>query len=301
MNALMSSFEDSVMNKTTMNGQKQRLASTRRLGMSTMFRFVVGGFLVPILGSGQTGPTQPSTATPLAPFALLNNTPYIAPGDLPGPLAVSHQQTGLRMIDATSAQVMLIGKITDVNGTRNAQITLQAPGLLAYRELGRAVVFDGTTLKTAAGLLNSNDDTVAQSLLAHFPDAIFLQVATGGGWRRIGAHFRTENSTSAGPFYTVVAFSPAKRNGLSVGKALQQELFILIDETTDLIAEVRTALHPGQPNGGIAQTVFTGWQKQVGQWFPGTIQRLENGKQVFSFSVQQASVRPADAVESFKP
>jgi hypothetical protein len=143
-----------------------------------------------------------------------------------------------------------------------------------------------------------------ESLLAHFPDMVYLQIATGGTLRRVGSHFRADNSTGGiytGPYWTVFAFSPFARPGLTSGKALQQQLFIAIDENTGFIAEIKTAVNSGPKQQQVNQTQFSNWTQQGDQWFPGKITRLESGKQVLSFQAQQAAVGPASATTTFKP
>jgi hypothetical protein len=221
------------------------------------------------------------------------------------PLASSLQAMGARLQTPDKAQITLVGTVTDSGGSRSAQITVQAPGYWAYREgSSRAVTFDGTNFSTKAGQLTPDDEAVGESLLAHLPDGIVLQVASGGSWRRVGSHFRTDDGRSkayAGPYWTVFAFSPWRRQGLTQGAALQQPIFIAIDEETDLIADVRMA--EKMPGGAekVTQTQFSNWIRLGDQWYPGKIVRLENGRQTLSFQTQQAVTGPATDIAAFKP
>lgn len=231
---------------------------------------------------------------------------YIAQGSLAGLLGSSHQLVGGRMQDPEKARITIAGTVTDASGTRNAQITIQAPGLLSYREdQGKAITFDGSQASTKTGSLSGNDKAVFESLLADFPDSIFLQVAAGGSIRRIGSHFRTDDGTAkdyTGPYWTVLAFSPKSRPGLRRGEPLQQDLFIAVDENTGFIAEVRTAMESGSGAPQlVTQTKFENWIQQDGQWFPGRIVRLENGRETLTFQTQQAIAGASAAVETFKP
>ena len=187
-------------------------------------------------------------------------------------------------------------------------LTIQAPGYLSYREgQGRAVVLNDSGVQAKGAVAAGDDDAVMETLLGHFPDTVCLQAATGGSLRRIGGHFRADNSTGSnytGPYWTILAFSPSPRKGLAAGKALQQELFIAIDEATGFIAEVRTVVNTGPASRTVQQvnqTQFSNWFQQGDQWFPGKITRLESGKQTLSFQVQQAAVGTAAAVSAFIP
>jgi hypothetical protein len=239
------------------------------------------------------------------PALLPNGSPLITWQGLTPPLASSLQAMGARLQTPDKAQVTLVGTVTDSGGSRNAQITVQAPGYWAYREgSSRAVTFDGTSFSTKSGSLTADDEAVGESLLAHLPDSIFLQVAYGGSLRRIGSHFRTDDGKSkayTGPYWTVFAFAPRSRQGLTEGKALQQPIFIAIDEGTGLLSDVRVAIRASQTAINVVQTQFSNWIQQGGQWFPGEIVRLENGRQTLSFQTQQAGTGPALAVAAFRP
>ncbi len=242
---------------------------------------------------------------PNTPGDALNRGVYITPSSLPSRLATFHELSGLRMASAEKARLTIVGTLADSNGSRAAQIEIQAPGYLSYREdNSRAVTFDGTGFKTKSGGTTANDDAIAESLLAHFPDTWLLQMASGGSLRRLGSNFRPDGTKTlnyTGPYWTVFAFAPAQRQGLAEGKALQQQLFIAIDNRTNLIAEVRTVTNSGPNQQQVIQTQFTNWVKSSDQWFPGTITRLENGKQVLKFQQQQAVTGLAEATTKFVP
>jgi hypothetical protein len=270
------------------------MVRTSRLGLILLIALGALSYL-----SAQQANTPPDNQGWLA-----NKTDLIAPGDLPRHLEVHLQYSGGRMMSADKALLALTGTVTDDKGARPAQILIQAPGYLSYREgNGHSVVFNGNGFQGNAGPPGQSDESVMESLLAHFPDTVCLQVATGGNLRRLGSHFRPDGSKAAnysGPFWTILAFSPQPRNGLAKGKALQQELFIALDESTGLMAEVRTVNGTGTKQQ-VVQTQFTAWTHQGDQWYPGRITRLENGKQTLAFQLQQASVGAAGAVTAFVP
>jgi hypothetical protein len=163
--------------------------------------------------------------------SLPNRNSLISPQNLIPPLASSLQAMGARMQTADKAQITLVGTVTDSRGSRSAQITVQAPGYWAYRESSsRAVTFDSTNFTTKSGPLTPDDEAVGESLLAHLPDSVFLQVAFGGSLRRIESHIRTDDGKSkaySGPYWTVFAFAPGLRQGLTQGKAQILEITIL--------------------------------------------------------------------------
>jgi hypothetical protein len=223
---------------------------------------------------------------------------------LPPDLAAALQRSGARLLGPVKRQVAVSGTVTDGRGRRTAQIGVQAPGQLSYDEQqNRRLTFDGTAFRSRAGRVTVEDDRIFESLLSHFPDVIALQVASGGTLRRLGGHFRTDDGTTpnyAGPYWTVYAFSPAKRDGLTRGKTLQQDVFIALDEKTGLIAEIRVVANSGRPEQTVTETQLNKWFQQSGQWFPGQIVRLEDGKEVLRFDVEGASVTDAMAPSAFQ-
>jgi hypothetical protein len=202
---------------------------------------------------------------------------------------------GGRMTTAATAQVTLSGTVTDASGSRSAQITIQSPGELLYQDAALTLTFNGTNVQASSGTLTAAGQSIFESLLANFPDSIFLQIANGGGLRRLGSHFRTDNGQApayTGPYWTEYTFSPKARSGLTAGQALQEILFIGFDEATGLMSDVRTVAGAG-PHPTVTQTQFSNWFQQGGQWFPGTVVRLASGQQTLSFQTLQASVGPA--------
>jgi hypothetical protein len=122
--------------------------------------------------------------------------------------------------------------------------------------------------------------------------------------RRLGSHFRTDDGKTpgyTGPYWTVYAFSPKNRSGLAQGKALQEQVFIAVDEKTGLIGDIRTVINSAPQVQSVTQTQFSSWVQQSGQWFPGKIVRLENGAQTLSFQTTQVSVGPALSLTAFQP
>jgi hypothetical protein len=229
---------------------------------------------------------------------------YIGPADLPPDVAAVLVKAGSRLMDASRAQVSVAGTVTDAQGRRTAQITIQAPGYLAYREgQSRALTFDGREFARRSSAAEGDDERIMQSLLAHVPDALFLQFAAGGSWRRIGSHFRGDASAGddGARFWTVWAFSPKPRPRLNRGQALQQDLYVAFDEETWTIAEVRSISSDLSGKSTVTQTRFSGWLQQNGQWFPQRIVRLEDGREVLDFQTAQVSVGAALPVASFRP
>jgi len=223
----------------------------------------------------------------------LKSGSFIGPHDLTMDLADSLTKMGGRMTAASNANVTVAGTVTDSSGPRAVTITVQSPGYLRYAEHGRAITFDGKHFTASSGGQLSTDDLrLVESLLAYFPDTVFLQLARQGSIRRVGNGFRADNGKAAdyqGPWWTIYMFTPSAWEGLAPGQPLQQKIFIAIDEQTSLLSEVRAVDNSGRPDQMVMQTKVGKWFQQGTQWFPGTITRLENGHQVLQFQASQAS------------
>src|SRR5262249_40857086 len=106
---------------------------------------------------------------PAQQLSLKNGKNLIDPTDLPQSMVGILGALGGRMMTADKAQVVIAGNITDSAGSRAAQITVQSPGYLSYREgQGRAITFNGAQFKTKSGSLSADDERIFESLLAHF-------------------------------------------------------------------------------------------------------------------------------------
>lgn len=265
------------------------------------------GFLAAMAAVVGVGRMRAQTSvTPASPTGwLYNQESLIQPGSLPAQFEQALELTGSRMMSTNTAQLTYGGTITDGQGTRTAQVTIQAPGYLVFRDSNNhSVAFNGSALQSTSGALSSSDQAIAESLLAHFPDTVCLQVATGGSYRRIGTHFRTDNGKTpnyTGPYWTVLAFAPSARTGLTSGAALQQNLYVAFDEKTGYIAEVRTVVNTGPKQQQVTETQFSNWTQSAGQWYPASIVRLEAGAQTLSFQVQSIGVGPAGPTTVFVP
>lgn len=238
--------------------------------------------------------------------AWMRHGTLIAPGDLPAVFAASLKAMGGRLTSADKATTLLSGSLTDSSGTVPVQVIVQAPGYLRFQENGgtRVVTYDGNHWQAKNGKGGQEDQRVQESLLAHLPDSVFLQLANGGGLRYIGGRFRTDNGKTpsySGPYLTLYAYTPTPRLGLAWGEALQEGYFVAIDEKTGLLSEVRTVLQSSGTVPQVTQTKFNNWIQQGGQWYPGAIARLENGQQVLTFTLQQAATGAQFAASTFEP
>jgi hypothetical protein len=218
----------------------------------------------------------------------LKHGTFIAPDDLPGEFGVSLKKMGGRLTKAENAAVNITGALTDASGTRQVALTIQAPGYLRFQDQksSQVITYDGAAWRKSRNA--ENDSRIQESLLAHFPDAVLLQMASGGGFRRIGGRFRGDNGRTpgyTGPFMTLYEYAPAARPGLAPGQPLQQGYMVFLDEATFFMSQIRVAGAPGHT----VATRFNKWVEQNGQWYPGEVVRLEDGAEVLKLTVGTAT------------
>jgi hypothetical protein len=233
----------------------------------------------------------------------LRHGTLIVPEDLPREFSASLKRMGGRLMSPEQAVTSVTGTLTDTSGTRQVQITVQAPGYLRFQANSQVITYDGSRWQRKNDAGEQESKRIEESLLANFPDALFLQLANGGGLRRIGGGFRADNGKTpnyAGPYWTLYAFSPLAVPGLPPGQALQQNQFLALDEKTGLLSEARHVLRSGSITQ-VTQTKFNQWFQQAGQWYPGEIVRRENGQQVLRFAVQQAATGSPLTTQAFQP
>jgi len=263
--------------------------------------------LIAILSPALFALAQTAQTTQPAPVpSWQRNGGTIPPGSLPPAFAGSLKQMGNRLTSAAQSATSITGMLTDSSGTRAVQVTVQAPGYLLFLDgnNARTISYNGVAwqVKNSAG--SQNDQRVEESLLAHSPDSVLLQLANGSTVRWLGSRFRTDGGKAAnysGPYWTLFAFSPSARAGLTVGQALQQSHLVAIDEKTGFISEVRIVQNPGKVTQQVTQTKFNNWFENSGQWYPGQIVRLENGQQVLSMTVQQGAAGAQLPLTAFQP
>jgi hypothetical protein len=244
-----------------------------------------------------------STLTAAAQGIRLRHGTFIASEDLPGEFALSLKKMGSRLMSADKAAIGVAGTLTDDSGTRQVRITVQAPGYLRFQDDGNSdvIAYDGTSWRNTKS--SGGDARIEESLLASFPDAVLLQIASGAGLRRIGGRFRTDDGKTpnySGPYWTLYEFAPPAHPGLAPGQALQQSQFVALDEKTWLISEVRR-VEGSKAAPQVTQTKFNNWFEQDGQWYPGEIVRFEQGKQALKLSIHQASTGSQLATSVFQP
>jgi hypothetical protein len=222
----------------------------------------------------------------------------IGPNSLPRDFAAVLNNMGGRMTNAAHASISLSGTLTDSSGTRTANITVQANGMLLFKDNdSRTIAFDGTQFQAKNSAGDPTDQRIKESLLAQFPDMVLLQMAQGGSVRRLSGRFRSPGGAS----WRLYAFTPPQIAGLTAAAPLQQSFFIAIDDATGLMAETRVVVNAGGGQYNVTQTKYSNWFAQGGYMYPGVIARLEGGKQVLSLQVQSGTVGAAAPLTAFQP
>lgn len=144
--------------RASIHRQSTEVAHTAAWRRSRLF-LAVAAVGLPICGLAQSATQSPG---------LLPSGSLIVSSELPDNFAATLQKMGGRMMDASVAQVTLAGTTTDSKGSRAAQIIVQAPGLMSYREgTSLALTFGGTQF-ASSGAVPSNQEAILESFWPTF-------------------------------------------------------------------------------------------------------------------------------------
>lgn len=220
-------------------------------------------------------------------------------------LQTARGKLGDRLTVAGKEQVVFTGTLTDASGPRLARITWQVGGWFRLEELGglrRVLLFDGANLRNTKGEVGPDEKRLMDSLIIALPENVFWHAANQAvAMRFLGGRFRATDSIAdeyAGAYSDLFALYPpsSPAQGLFVAEA---QHVIALDSGTLLLASVSHAASAGG-NSSEVQTQLSNWTQQAGQWFAGTITRLENGQQTLQFSVTGFQVNAASGVSAFQ-
>jgi hypothetical protein len=107
----------------------------------------------------------------------VKNGAYLTSTSLPVDFERVRQNMGDRLTGAGKAMVRLQGLLTDSGGTRSVTIAVPAPGSLLLQDDARSMAYDGVLWNVKNGRGGQDDQRVQESLLAHLPGSLLLQLA----------------------------------------------------------------------------------------------------------------------------
>lgn len=190
---------------------------------------------------------------------------------------------GDRLWRSGQERVVLAGVFTDAGGDAPAQLVLQAPGLCRL-ELNsgsgkQIIAFDGAAAWTLNGSADSRALDVLESLSGDSPEGWFHEVAQGANFWLAGTGVRVKDpgEPQAPRFVDMYgSLRVVKQRG---DRVVRRKMYCF-DSETQLLHRV---VYRPNPEAGVVETLFEGWERIDGQAVPGVWKRKENGQVVFSF------------------
>jgi hypothetical protein len=197
----------------------------------------------------------------------------------------------------------LIGTFVDSRGMSiPAVIVQQLPDLLRIEGLkpgGGIIAFDGQNIRGTAGV-TAEDEGILETFVSDTPEGMFTAVDEGNGVRLLGRGFRPDPAiykSYNGPSYDIFEMrAPLKTR---TDRAPQTKRYYF-ETRSGLLLRVRYKDERRSPFPTV-ETRFSNWVKVGDSSYPRNVERLEDGKIVMSFTVNNVMNGPAQDVTAFRP
>ena len=222
--------------------------------------------------------TRPNQST----AASSSSKRYVNRGRVSPRLASNLNALGNRLEKPGKERLTLMGSLRTGGETQEFAATLEFPDKLRLAVNGpqnRVIVFDGeqTTVSAAAEL--DLIETLTYDSAEHF----FAAQMQGKAMRFLGARFRTDDGSAPdynGPYFDIYKIADHVR---ASGQERPAKLYYFNSETL-LLERVTYVVNRGGAEISI-ETKLSDWRVAEGQQVARRIERFENGRSVFVFSV----------------
>lgn len=218
---------------------------------------------------------------------------------LPVSMQDRFQRLGTRMGKVDSARVVYFGALRDSRGSRPVEISIQTPGHVRITEGGgtaRVTSFNGARVYSSAGGVSPEQEKLLETILADAPEGIFLQIASGEAFRRIGGGQKIIGAGAAtAPAETVDLYQLFPQGALTKAIPSAGTRFFAFGSSSLLLHYVSYRTR----DGVAVSSQFEDWKAAGSEWYPGRIRRLENGTEAFSLDIQTIQVGPRLGVDQY--
>jgi hypothetical protein len=204
---------------------------------------------------------------------------------------------GNRLMKKGKERVILKGTITTGSDNSNTPFILvrENPGFLFIRKgVGtdeKIIKSNGMRIGKVEGVLSSQEQDLANSLLEDFPDRFYFVLANGNGSRRLVGRFHLDGSKAEGeesPAYFIYALRAPTRFG-DASSCVNKSYFF--NEQTRLLEQ---ALYWDSQGDGKTENIilYEEWQRIDDQFLPTHITRLVNGQSVYDLRINSSQFNP---------
>jgi len=219
------------------------------------------------------------------------------PKGLPGDISLQIRGVGVRLRATGKEETVLEGQLSVGNNAKQVRIVHQLSGMVRIEGIrAGAVTFDG---EAALGVAGRTEEALLEAFVMDSIEGLLYSARSGGAVRLLGRRFGPDPrkvSNYRGPRYDIFeVVSPvrSRRN-----QSLQARRYYF-DSDTGLPESTRYTDSTVSPAANV-ETRFSNWRQADGSFYPGRIDRYENGGLVFSFIVATASGRPRTDAANFR-
>jgi hypothetical protein len=220
--------------------------------------------------------------------------------DVPSALHSHAAALGDRVLVAGKERSVLAGQFADDSGKRVVvRLTLQLPALFILEGLNPGdppITFDGETRKHRQ---SRGEESLVETFSSDTTEGMFASVKDGAAVQMIARRVDSDPTRERGKsstLYDIFEVSAPVRSSATYLERLKRYVF---DSQTGLLASTQYLDEMSSPPMAV-ETRFSDWRQVEGSAYPGRIERLENGRTVFSLSVHAIEAAPRQDPASFR-
>jgi hypothetical protein len=216
---------------------------------------------------------------------------------LPSALTFHSTALGARVLATGKEKTVLNGRLFDEKGKPTAvKLTLQLPGLMLLEGLsGPALKFDGATPTARNSRL---EEALLETFISDTAEGMLTAIKDGAAVHLLGRRVAPDPSVrgNASPPLDVFDVTGPVRSSAAGLARLKRYFF---DSESGLLASTQYTDETFSPPMNI-ETRFSDWRRVDGSAYAGHVERLENGRVVFSLTVDTINAAPKQDPASFR-
>lgn len=221
--------------------------------------------------------------------------------NVPSALQAHSTALGDRVLVEGKEKTVLDGKFSDENGKESAvRLTLQFPDLVRLegptKDGPPPLTFDGKTRLPRATHI---EEALLETLTSDTAEGMMASIQEGAAVELVARRVMPEASRHRNemlPVCDIFEVSGPVRSSATTVERLKRYFF---DSETGLLVSTQYFDEAFSPPMGV-ETRFSDWRRFDGSAYPGRIERLENGRTVFSFDVKAITASPKQDPASFR-
>lgn len=219
---------------------------------------------------------------------------------MPGSVRRQADALGMRWRAPGKAQTTLVGEFITAAGARSTvQVVHQVPWLVrlqGFPSTTPTLSFDGQLPRP---LVSRTDEILLETFVLDLPEGMFASLQAGTAVDLLGRGFGPDprvNPTYTGPRHDIYEVTGRIRYRLDRLNRMKRYYF---DSASGLLRSTRYQDRTVSPTAAV-ETRFSNWRVVDGSFYPGRIERYENGQLVFTFIVATVTAGPRQDPAAFR-